>query len=126
MEEIDIPFGRKDSELHEATYIIPEGYSAIINGNEIIVKKIDEEINLYPYSDKDAVDKIASGVKEELDKQLKHSLNMGAKEAWIADVAVRILASCPSRYMSLDGMNFIPSAEYAAKQAKLMADVIFD
>lgn len=81
MEEIEIPFGRKDSELYEATYIIPEGYSAIINGNEIIVKKIEEEINLYPDSDKEAVDKIANGVKEELEKQLKNNLNESAKDS---------------------------------------------
>ena len=50
---------------------------------------------------------------------------MTAKESWIADVAVKILASCPYPYMSLDGQNFIPAPEYSAKQAKQMADVIF-
>lgn len=36
---IEIPFGTKDSELQEATYYIPEGYHAEINGNVVIIKK---------------------------------------------------------------------------------------
>lgn len=37
--EIEIPFGAKDSELQEATYYIPKGFRAEINGNKIIIKK---------------------------------------------------------------------------------------
>lgn len=47
------------------------------------------------------------------------------KELWIADVAVRILANCPYPYMSLDGTNLVPASEYAATQARQMADAIF-
>lgn len=36
---IEIPFGAKDSELQEATYYIPDGYHAEINGNEVVIKK---------------------------------------------------------------------------------------
>ena len=36
---IEIPFGTKDSELQEATYYIPDGYHAEINGNEVVIKK---------------------------------------------------------------------------------------
>jgi len=50
---------------------------------------------------------------------------MTVKEEWIADVAVKILASCPYAYMSMDGITYISAAEYAAQQAKRMADVIF-
>ena len=35
----EIPFGAKDSELQEATYHIPDGYHAEINGNEVSIKK---------------------------------------------------------------------------------------
>lgn len=40
---IDIPFGAKDSELQEATYYIPDGYHAEINGNEVIIKKDEQK-----------------------------------------------------------------------------------
>lgn len=36
---VEIPFGAKDSELQEATYHIPEGYHAEINGNAVVIKK---------------------------------------------------------------------------------------
>lgn len=36
---IEIPFGAKDSELQEATYYIPDGYHAEINGNAVVIKK---------------------------------------------------------------------------------------
>ena len=36
---IEIPFGAKDSELQEATYHIPDGCHAEINGNEVVIKK---------------------------------------------------------------------------------------
>lgn len=36
---IEISFGAKDSELQEATYHIPGGYHAEINGNEVVIKK---------------------------------------------------------------------------------------
>ena len=39
-EEIaEIPFGAKDSELQEATYFIPKGFHAEIDGDKIIIKK---------------------------------------------------------------------------------------
>ena len=40
---IEIPFGAKDSELQEATYYIPDGYHAEINGNEVIIKKVEQK-----------------------------------------------------------------------------------
>ena len=36
---MEIPFGAKDNELQEATYYIPDGYHAEINGNEVVIKK---------------------------------------------------------------------------------------
>ena len=38
-ELIEIPFGAKDSELCGATYYIPEGFHATIEGNKIILNK---------------------------------------------------------------------------------------
>lgn len=36
---IEIPFGAKDSELQEATYLIPEGFHAEIKDDEVLIKK---------------------------------------------------------------------------------------
>lgn len=42
---IDIPFGAKDSELIESTITIPEGFTAEIKGNQVMLnRKIVDEI----------------------------------------------------------------------------------
>lgn len=38
-DEIEIPFGAKDSELQEETYYIPKGFHAIIDGDKVVIKK---------------------------------------------------------------------------------------
>ena len=43
--ETTIPFGASDSELMEATYFIPQGYYAIIEGNKVIIKKGEEPVS---------------------------------------------------------------------------------
>ena len=45
---IEIPFGAKDSELQEATYYIPDGYHAEINGNEVSIKKGEQKTTWKP------------------------------------------------------------------------------
>ncbi len=37
--EIEIPFGAKDSELQEASYHIPKGFYAVLDGNKVIIKR---------------------------------------------------------------------------------------
>lgn len=37
--EVEIPFGAKDSELREATYFIPKGFHAEIDGDKVVIKK---------------------------------------------------------------------------------------
>ena len=44
----EIPFGAKDSELQEATYHIPDGYHAEINGNEVVIKKGEQKTTWKP------------------------------------------------------------------------------
>lgn len=41
-DEIEIPFGAKDSELQEATYYIPDGFHAEIEDDKVIIKKGDK------------------------------------------------------------------------------------
>ena len=41
--EIEIAFGAKDSELIEATYHIPDGMEAIIEGDKVIIRKKESE-----------------------------------------------------------------------------------
>ena len=38
-EEIEIPFGAKDSELQEVTYFIPKGFHAEIDDDKVVIKK---------------------------------------------------------------------------------------
>ena len=38
-DEIEIPFGAKDSELQEVTYYIPKGFHAEINDDKVVIKK---------------------------------------------------------------------------------------
>ena len=38
-DEIEIPYGAKDSELQEASYHIPEGFHAEIDGNRVVIKR---------------------------------------------------------------------------------------
>ena len=37
--DFEMPFGAKDSELIGATYTIPEGFYAVIEGNKVIMRK---------------------------------------------------------------------------------------
>ena len=45
MKETTIPFGASDSELMEATYFIPQGYHAVIDGNKVIIKKGEDPVS---------------------------------------------------------------------------------
>lgn len=45
IKESVIPFGASDSELMEATYFIPQGYHAVIEGNKVIIKKGEEPVS---------------------------------------------------------------------------------
>ena len=45
IKESVIPFGASDSELMEATYFIPQGYHAVIDGNKVIIKKGEEPVS---------------------------------------------------------------------------------
>ena len=41
--DFEIPFAAKDSELHEVTYYIPEGFHAEIEGDEVVIKKGEQK-----------------------------------------------------------------------------------
>jgi len=41
--DIEIPFGAKDSELQEASYYIPEGFHAEIEGNRVVIKRGEQK-----------------------------------------------------------------------------------
>ena len=44
IKESVIPFGASDSELMEATYFIPQGFHAVIEGNKVIIKKGEDPV----------------------------------------------------------------------------------
>lgn len=84
---IEIPFGAKDSEFIKDEYYIPEGCEARIEGNKVIIEKIQKEeltefekelINLvfkYKYWDS-SKDKVKQGIK----KDSKLLLDLARKE----------------------------------------------
>lgn len=45
IKESVIPFGASNSELMEATYFIPQGYHAVIDGDKVIIKKGEEPVS---------------------------------------------------------------------------------
>lgn len=61
--DYEMPFGAKDSELMGATYTIPEGFHAVIEGNKVIIKK-DESANFDAGLD-------VEELKKELDKYIR-------------------------------------------------------
>ena len=50
--DFEMPFGAKDSELIWATYTIPEGFHAVIEGNKVIMKKGEKPSTLTAEDDK--------------------------------------------------------------------------
>lgn len=52
--EIEIPFGAKDSELQEATYYIPQGFHAEIDDNKVVFKK-GEKPTAWSEEDEDVI-----------------------------------------------------------------------
>ena len=61
---IEIPFGAKDSELQEATYHIPDGCHAEINGNEVVIKKGKQKTTWKPTEEQiEALEHLVANVK---------------------------------------------------------------
>ena len=61
--DFEMPFGAKDSELIGATYTIPEGFQAVIEGDKVIIKK-DESAKFVAGLD-------VEEIKKELDKYIR-------------------------------------------------------
>jgi len=63
----EIPFGAKDSELQEATYYIPKGFHAEIDGNKVVIKKGNQKF--IKYIRKDAfIEKASKWIEENIKK----------------------------------------------------------
>jgi len=45
IKESVIPFGASNSELMEATYFIPQGYHAVIEGDKVIIRKGEDSVS---------------------------------------------------------------------------------
>ena len=52
-EEIEIPFGKEDSELEEYAWRIPEGYSAVIEGDKVVLRKKEGQESIKAYGTDD-------------------------------------------------------------------------
>ena len=60
--EIEIPFGAKDSELQEVTYYIPEGFHAEIEDNNVVIKKGEQKHN-WSEEDREMMDEMMDYMK---------------------------------------------------------------
>ena len=65
--EIEIPFGAKDSELQEVTYYIPKGFYAEIGDDEVVIKKGEKPTEKPIWYD-NMDDLIADGMIDEIQK----------------------------------------------------------
>lgn len=61
-DEIEIPFGAKDSELQEETYFIPKGFHAEIDDDKVVIKKGEKSTT---WSDED--ERMKENIEEALD-----------------------------------------------------------
>lgn len=87
-DEIEVPFGAKDSELQEVTYYIPKGFHAEIDDDKVIIKKGEK---LTAWSDKDEkMYKIALSCIETLE-DISNGKNMHADvKDWLKSLKDRI------------------------------------
>ena len=60
--EIEIPFGAKDSELQEVTYYIPTGFHAEIDDNKVVIKK-GEKPAAWSEEDEKTLDRILTCIE---------------------------------------------------------------
>ena len=72
--EIEIPFGAKDSYLQEATYYIPKGFHAEIEGNNVVIKK-GEQKPAWSEEDETTLNGILSCIKHCQDEDIEARYN---------------------------------------------------
>ena len=88
----DIPFGEKDYELHEATYFIPEGFHAEIEGDKVIIKR-GEQNPAWSEEDEEFLSEIISDIKFAQDKHPDSQMNQIIFEeevTWLKSLKQRI------------------------------------
>lgn len=87
-DEIEIPFGAKDSELQEETYFIPKGFHAEIDDDKVVIKKGEKKP---AWSDEDEeMYKIAFSCIETLE-DISNGKNMHADvKEWLKSLKDRI------------------------------------
>lgn len=85
-DEIEIPFGSKDSELQEATYYIPKGFHAEIDGDKVVIKK-GEKPTAWSEEDEGILDEIIDFFENGTVK-LQHDLSLYA--SWLKSLKGRV------------------------------------
>lgn len=86
--EIEIPYGAKDSELMEASYNIPKGFHAEIDGDKVVIKKGEKPT---AWSEED------ENIKEWIMSDINKLLALNRKSFVIADKEITWLKSLKDR-----------------------------
>ena len=84
-EGLEIPFGAKDSKLQEATYYIPKGFYAGIDGDKVVIKKGEKPA--WSEEDKVILDEIIDFFENGTVK-LQHDLSLYA--SWLKSLKDRV------------------------------------
>jgi hypothetical protein len=84
--ETEIPFGAKDSELQGATYYIPKGFHAEIDGDKVVIKK-GEKPTAWSEEDEGILDEIIDFLENGTVK-LQHDLSLYA--SWLKSLKGRV------------------------------------
>lgn len=88
-DEIEIPFGAKDSELQEATYYIPDGFHAEIDDDKVVIKK-GEKSAAWSEEDKNFMYDTLSNLTELKDRYGEGYGNVGKCIDWLKSLKQRI------------------------------------
>ena len=87
--EIEIPFGAKDSELQEVTYYIPTGFHAEIDDNKVVIKK-GEKPAAWSEEDKNFMYDTLSNLTELKDRYGEGYGNAGKCIDWLKSIKDRV------------------------------------
>ena len=88
-DEIEIPFGAKDSELQEETYYIPKGFHAEIDDDKVVIKKGEKPV-AWSDEDRDLMYDTLSNLTELKDLYGKDYGKVGKCIDWLKSLKNRI------------------------------------
>ena len=124
--EIEIPYGAKDSELQEATYYIPKGFHAEIDDDKVVIKK-GENPTAWSEEDENIKEWIMSDINKLLALNRKSFVIADKEIIWIKSLKGRVgcEANCTAtKWWSVEDMSKIQRiCKYLDDAKKYYADI---